>query len=91
MHSLRAGFTKFILNIDYNKPRVKLILRWVSISRAMLHSVVRCCLSMCGAIGGNGNLRCIAQLCARTNMIRLLLVLQKKIVVCAHLVGTGID
>ncbi len=37
------------------------------------------------------NLHCIALHCARTNVIRLLLVLQKKIGVCAHLVGTKID
>ncbi len=34
---------------------------------------------------------CAAQLCARTNMIRLLSVLQKKAGVCVHLVGTEID
>ncbi len=46
---------------------------------------------MCGTIDGNGNLRCIVQLCARTNVIRLLSILQKKTCFCVHLVGTEIE
>ncbi len=54
-------------------------------------SAVCFCLSIRSAIDGNRNLCCVVQLCARRNMIQLLSVLQKKIGVCAHLVGIEID
>ncbi len=60
-------------------------------SCTVLPGVVCCCLSMHSAISGNKNLHCAAQLCARTNTIQILSVRQKKMGVCAHLVGTKTD
>ncbi len=74
-----------------NKLVAAFALSQVSTSCAVLRSAVHWCLSMWGATGENGNLCCIVQLCARTNVIRLLFLLQKKICFCAHFVGTEID